>query len=181
MQLWARSRSSCTGTDNVKAIANLLMLTGNLGLEGTGFSPLRGQNNVQGACDLGALPNVYPGYQAIDDAASRQKFETAWNTVLSPTPGLTVVEMLNAAADVALKALYIMGENPMMSEPNLNLTRQHMEALEFLVAQDLFINESGAFADVFLPATSWAEKDGTFTNTDRRVQRICKAIDQRSD
>ena len=166
-----------TGTDNVKAVANLLMLTGNLGHPGTGFSPLRGQNNVQGACDMGALPVVYPGYQRVDNPNVREKFQRAWGKILSEKPGLTVTEMFQAAYDRQLKALYVMGENPMLSEPDLNHAKEALARLDLLVVQDIFLTETAQLADVVLPATSFAEKDGTFTNTERRVQRVCKAID----
>ena len=141
-------------------------------------NPLRGQNNVQGASDSGAMPWHYPGYQRVDDEAAAQKFEQAWNIEpggLNRRLGLTTTEILSEVRPGGIRALHIMGENPMMSEPNLNHTRHMIEQLEFLAAQDLFINESGAYADVFLPAASWAEKEGTFTNTDRRVQRVRKA------
>jgi len=166
-----------TGTDNVLSLANLAMLTGNIGRPGTGVNPLRGQNNVQGACDLGALPNVYPGYQKVDDPASRAKFEKAWGAPLSPTAGLTVVEMINAAADGQLKALYVLGENPMLSDPDTGHVEAALETLDFLVVQDIFLSETAELADVVLPAASFAEKDGTFTNTERRVQRVRKALD----
>ncbi len=167
------------GTQNALSLINLALLTGNIGRPGTGLNPLRGQNNVQGASDSGAMPWHYPGYQRVDDEAAARKFEQAWHIEsggLNRSLGLTTTEILSDAHPGGVRALYIMGENPMMSEPNLNLTRHHMQQLEFVVAQDLFINESGAFADVFLPAVSWAEKDGTFTNTDRRVQRVRQAI-----
>ena len=165
------------GTDNVLSVANLAMLTGNVGKEGAGVNPLRGQNNVQGACDLGALPNVYPGYQKVDDPEMQAKFEEAWGAKLSPNIGLTVVEMMNAAADGTMKAIYIMGENPMMSDPDLNHVREGLEKLDLLVVQDIFLSETAQLADVVLPATSFAEKDGTFTNTERRIQRVRKAVD----
>ena len=166
-----------TGTDNVLTLANLAMLTGNVGKESTGVNPLRGQNNVQGACDLGALPNVFPGYQAVNDDALREKFEKAWGVTLSGTAGLTVVEMLHAAEKDDVKALYIMGENPAMSDPNLNRTRKALDELDFLVVQDVFLTETAQYADVVLPAASFAEKDGTYTNTERRIQRVRKALD----
>ena len=165
-----------TGTDNVKSVANLLLLTGNIGREGTGFSPLRGQNNVQGACDMGALPNVYPGYQKVDDPAVRMKFETAWRAKLSDRPGLTVTEVANAILRGDIKGLYVMGENPMLSEPHLEHTRQAMEKLEFLVVQDIFLSETAWLADVVFPAAAFAEKDGSFTNTERRIQRVRQAV-----
>jgi formate dehydrogenase alpha subunit len=167
------------GTANALSLINLALLTGQIGRQGTGLNPLRGQNNVQGASDAGAMPWHYPGYQRVDSEEAAVKFEKAWNIKsggLNRTLGLTTTEIMSAVGPNGVRALYIMGENPMMSEPDLNHTRHKMEQLEFLVAQDIFINESGSFADVFLPATSWAEKDGTFTNTDRRVQRVRQAI-----
>jgi formate dehydrogenase alpha subunit len=167
------------GTASALSLVHLAFLTGHVGREGTGLNPLRGQNNVQGASDMGAMPYHYPGYMLVDDPINAEKWESAWNIEtggLSRKRGLTTTEILSNVRPGGVRSLYIMGENPMMSEPNLNVTRQHMEDLEFLVAQDLFINESGAFADVFLPATSWAEKEGTFTNTDRRVQRVREAV-----
>jgi len=166
-----------TGTDNVLSLANLAMLTGNVGKPGAGVNPLRGQNNVQGACDLGALPNVYSGYQKVDDEALRDKFEEAWGVSLSAEPGLTVVEMMNAAADGELKALYVMGENPMLSDPDANHVEEGLKNLDFLVVQDVFLTETAELADVVLPAAVFAEKEGTFTNTERRVQRLRKALD----
>lgn len=163
------------GTASALSLIHLAFLTGHVGRDGTGLNPLRGQNNVQGASDMGAMPFHYPGYMRVDSDENAAKWERAWNLDrggLSQKLGLTTTEILGHAHDGGIRSLYIMGENPMMSEPNLNVTRQHMEQLEFLVAQDLFINESAAFADVFLPATPFAEKDGTFTNTDRRVQRV---------
>ena len=170
---------SSHGTDNAMSLIHLALLTGHIGKRGTGLNPLRGQNNVQGASDSGAMPWHYPGYMDVDNPKNAEKWEKAWNVEpggLNQELGLTTTEILNQVKPGGVRSLYIMGENPMMSEPNLNHTRQQMEALEFLVAQDLFITESGAFADVFLPATSWAEKEGTFTNTDRRVQRVRRAI-----
>ncbi|HAJ34518.1 MAG TPA: formate dehydrogenase subunit alpha [Chloroflexi bacterium] len=167
------------GTASALGLIHLALLTGHIGRLGTGLNPLRGQNNVQGASDAGAMPFHYPGYMPVDDEESAVKWEQAWRIEpggLNRKRGLTTTEILAHAHPGGVRALYIMGENPMMTEPNLNVTRQHMEQLEFLVAQDIFINESGAYADVFLPATSWAEKEGTFTNTDRRVQRVRRAI-----
>jgi formate dehydrogenase alpha subunit len=167
-----------TGTDNVKSLANLAMLCGNVGIQGGGIGPLRGQNNVQGACDLGALPNVYPAYQKVDNKDIRAKFEQAWGvSSLSSQPGLTVTEMITAAAKGDLKALYIMGENPMVSDPDLNHVKKALENLDFMVVQDIFMTETAKLADVVLPAVSFAEKNGTFTNTERRVQRITQAIE----
>ena len=165
-----------TGTDNVLSLANLAMLTGNVGKPGAGVNPLRGQNNVQGACDLGALPNVYPGYQKVDDEAIHTKFERAWSAKLSTQAGLTVVEMMNAAAEGRVKAMVLMGENPMLSDPDQNHVREAIEKLDFLVVQDIFLSETAELADVVLPAAAFAEKDGTFTNTERRVQRIRAAV-----
>jgi formate dehydrogenase alpha subunit len=167
------------GTASALSLVHLAFLTGHIGREGTGLNPLRGQNNVQGASDMGAMPYHFPGYMLVDDPDNAAKWEAAWNVEaggLSQQRGLTTTEILSNVKPGGVRSLYIMGENPMMTEPNLSLTRHHMENLEFLVAQDLFINESGAFADVFLPATSWAEQDGTFTNTDRRVQRVGQAL-----
>jgi formate dehydrogenase alpha subunit len=186
-RLFGKAKSACilysmgitqhtTGTDNVKSVANLLLLTGNMGREGTGFSPLRGQNNVQGSCDMGALPNVYPGYQRVDDPAVRMKFETAWGCKLSDRPGLTVTEIAGAILKGDIKGLYIMGENPLLSEPNLEHFRQALEKIEFLVVQDIFLSETAWLADVVFPGAAFAEKDGTFTNTERRVQRVRQAV-----
>jgi formate dehydrogenase alpha subunit len=170
------------GTDNAMSLIHLALLTGHIGRKGTGLNPLRGQNNVQGASDSGAMPWHYPGYQRVDNEAAAQKFEQAWNSepgTLNRKLGLTTTEIMSAVGPGGVRALHLMGENPMMSEPNLNHTRHMIEQLEFMVAQDLFINESDAYADVFLPAASWAEKEGTFTNTDRRVQRVRKALEPR--
>ena len=172
------------GTASALALIHLAFLTGHVGRDGTGLNPLRGQNNVQGASDMGAMPFHYPGYMRVNNEENAAKWEQAWNIEaggLSRKLGLTTTEILGEAHEGGVRSLYIMGENPMMSEPNLNVTRRHMEQLEFLVAQDLFINESGAFADVFLPATPFAEKDGTFTNTDRRVQRVRAAQPPRGE
>lgn len=174
------------GVDNVKTCANLAMLTGNIGRPGTGVNPLRGQNNVQGACDMGALPNVFTGYQGVVDPAVRAKFEKAWGVENLPDKvGLTVTTAIDAAAEDQLKALFIMGENPMMSDPDQNHVRKALEHLDFLVVQDIFPTPTTAFADVVLPATTYAEKDGTFTSTERRVQRVRQAIapvgDSRTD
>jgi len=164
------------GTDNVLATANLAMLTGNIGRPSSGVNPLRGHNNVQGACDMGALPTVFPGYQPVRDEASRAKFEAAWGCRLSPSPGLTLLEMSEAAGKGELKAMYLIGENPALSEPDIQHIVAAMDKLEFLVVQDMFLSETARQANVVLPAASFAEKDGTFTNTERRVQRVRKAI-----
>jgi formate dehydrogenase alpha subunit len=165
-----------TGTDNVMSLANLSMLTGNLGKESAGVNPLRGQNNVQGSCDMGALPNVFPGYQAVTDAALREKFEKAWNVTLDDKVGLTIVEIMHQAAEGKIKGLYIMGENPMVSDPDLGHVKQALEKLDFLVVQDIFLTETAQLADVVLPVASFAEKQGTFTNTERRVLWVEKAL-----
>ncbi|MBA7507454.1 Formate dehydrogenase H [subsurface metagenome] len=170
-----------TGTDNVKSVANLAMLTGNVGKERSGVNPLRGQNNVQGACDMGALPNVYSGYQKVAGTDAHKKFEKAWGTALPINPGLTVVEMMNAAEQGRLRALYIMGENPMLSDPDINHVRRALEKLEMLVVQDIFLTETAQLADVVLPGASFAEKEGTFTNTDRTILRVRKAIEPVGD
>jgi len=166
-----------TGTDNVLSCANLAMLTGNVGRDSTGVNPLRGQNNVQGACDLGGLPNVYPGYQAVTSEGVREKFEKAWGSAPPPQVGLTVTAMLDAAEEGKLKALYVMGENPMLSDPDINHVRHALEHTDFLVVQDIFLTETAELAHVVLPGVSFAEKDGTFTGTDRRIQLVRKAIE----
>ena len=165
------------GTEHVLAISNLAMLTGNVGKPGSGVNPLRGQNNVQGACDMGALPNVFSGYRAVDDAKARALFEQAWATALPPEPGLTVTETIDAMLDGRVRALFVMGENPMLSDPDITHVEQALRSLDFLVAQDIFLSETAALADVVLPAACFAEKDGTFTNTERRVQLVRKAVD----
>ena len=165
------------GTDNVMATSNLAMLTGNIGKPGAGVNPLRGQNNVQGACDMGALPGTFPGYQAVDNPEIRQKFESAWGCKLNPKPGLTLLEIMNAAQRREIKSLFLLvGENPLLSEPGITHSIEAMEKLDFFVVQDIFLTETAKYAHVVLPAASFAEKDGTFTNTERRVQRIRKAI-----
>ncbi|MGD2248982.1 MAG: formate dehydrogenase subunit alpha [Candidatus Methanofastidiosia archaeon] len=166
-----------TGTDNVLSLANLALLTGNVGKQSTGVNPLRGQNNVQGACDLGALSNVYTGYQKVTDIEAQKKFENAWGVTLSPEVGLTVVEMINKAAEGDIKALYFMGENPMISDPNTNHVEKALKNLEFLVVQDIFLTETGKLADVVLPSRGGLEKDGTFTNTERRIQRVKRVVE----
>ncbi|PKM83875.1 MAG: formate dehydrogenase subunit alpha [Firmicutes bacterium HGW-Firmicutes-13] len=165
-----------SGTNNVMSIANLAMAAGNLGKMSAGVNPLRGQNNVQGACDMGALPNVVTGYQRVDDASTRERFNKFWDTTLNSTPGLTVTEMFDAAEKGNIKFMYIMGENPMLSDADTNHVEKALKELDFLVVQDIFLTETAELADVVLPASSFAEKDGTFTNTERRVQRIRKAV-----
>jgi formate dehydrogenase alpha subunit len=164
------------GTNNVMSCANLQMLLGNMGVAGGGVNPLRGQNNVQGACDMGGLPNVYSGYQKVTDPAVQEKFQEAWGSTSDLNVGLTVTEMMNAAAEGEVRALYILGEDPMMSDPDINHVRECLEKTEFLVVQDIFNTETTPFADVILPGVTFAEKDGSFTNTERRVQRVRQAI-----
>jgi len=164
------------GTMNVINIANLAMLTGHLGREKVGVNPLRGQNNVQGACDMGALPDVFPGYQKVVNTEVQHKFTYAWKSELSSKPGLTIPEMFELSLDGKMKGMYIIGEDPILSDPDANHVRKALEGLDFLVVQDLFMTETAKLADVILPAASFAEKDGTFTNSERRVQRVRKAI-----
>jgi formate dehydrogenase major subunit/formate dehydrogenase alpha subunit len=165
------------GVANVLCCANLQMLLGNLGVPGGGVNPLRGQNNVQGACDMGGLPNVYSGYQPVTHPATRAKFEAAWGVPLSDRIGLTVTEMFAAAERGEVRCLYIVGENPMTSDPDLHHVHLSLEKTEFVVLQELFFSETAAYADVILPAASFAEKEGTVTNTERRVQRVRKAVE----
>jgi formate dehydrogenase alpha subunit len=165
------------GVDNILALANLAMLTGNVGKPATGINPLRGQNNVQGACDMGALPPFLPGYQRVSDSDVRKKFENIWGEEIPSFSGLTVVEMINGAHDGTVKAMYIMGENPMLSDPDLHQVENGLKNLEFLVVQDIFLSETAQLADVVLPAASGLEKDGTVTNTERSVQRVRKVIE----
>jgi formate dehydrogenase major subunit len=153
------------------------MMTGNLGRESTGVNPLRGQNNVQGACDMGCLPDFYPGYQRVNVPFIREKFEKAWGIKLSDTAGLTAPEMIKGAAEGVIKAMYIMGENPVLSDPDVHHTIKALKKLDFLVVQDIFFTETAELADVILPATCFAEKEGTFTNTERRAQRVRKAVE----
>ena len=167
-----------TGTDNVKSLANLAMLCGNLGIPGGGVNPLRGQNNVQGACDMGGLPNVYTGYQVVTSAEIREKMAKAWGVSQLPDKvGLKVTEMVPRALDKSIRALYIVGENPIVSDADISHVKKALENLDFLVVQDIFLTDTAKLADVVLPAAAFAEKDGTFTNTERRVSRVRKAID----
>jgi formate dehydrogenase alpha subunit len=176
--IWAMGITQhITGVRNVMDLANLQMLLGNMGIPGGGVNPLRGQNNVQGACDMGGLPNVYPAYQAVTVDAVRQKFEAAWGAPMSGKVGLTVTEMIPGAAEGKIKALYIMGEDPVTSDPDLNHLRHCLEVCDFIVLQDIFPTETAAYADMLLPGVSFAEKTGTFTNTERRVQMVRKAIE----
>jgi formate dehydrogenase alpha subunit len=165
-----------TGTNNVLALANLSMITGQIGKPSSGVNPLRGQNNVQGACDMGGLPNVFTGYQRVDDEAARGKFEKAWGATLSGRPGLTLMEMMNAIGEGRIKALFIMGENPLLTDPDGAKVRRELSHLDLLVVQDIFLTETAELAQIVLPGASFAEKDGTFTNTERRVQRVRSAV-----
>ncbi|WP_207707966.1 formate dehydrogenase subunit alpha [Heliorestis convoluta] len=173
-----------TGTYNVMAIANLALLTGHIGRPGTGVNPLRGQNNVQGACDMGALPDVYPGYQAVQDEKIRRKMASLWaveEEKLSIRPGCTVGEMIDGAAEGTIKAMFIMGENPVLADANSSHVVKALQKLDILVVADIFLTETAELAHVVLPAASFAEKEGTFTNTERRVQSLHKAIEQRGE
>jgi len=165
-----------TGTDAVKSLANLAMLTGNIGRPGTGVNPLRGQNNVQGACDMGCLPVSFTAYLQVANEEHRKKFEEAWGVTLNPKPGLTIPKIIEGADSGAIKALLVMGENPMMSDPDLAHVEHSLSKLDLLVVQDIFLNETTALADVVLPSSAWTEKEGTFTNTERRVQMVRKAV-----
>ena len=165
-----------SGTAGVMSIANLALLCGKIGKYGCGVNPLRGQNNVQGACDMGCLPGDYTGYQKVANPEARAKFEKAWGVKLPEQPGLTVTEAVQAIEDGKVRCLYIMGENPLLSDPNLNHTEEMFKKLDFLIVQDIFLTETAELADVVLPAACFAEKDGTFTNTERRVQRIRRAV-----
>ncbi len=164
------------GTENVLSCANLALLTGNVGRPGTGVNPLRGQNNVQGACDVGCLVNVYSGYQSVTSPDVQAKFEAAWGRTAGLTVGRTINQMLDGALQGDVRAMYIMGENPMMTDPDIEHVRRALGALDFLVVSDIFMSETAKLADVILPAASWLERDGTFTATDRRVQRFRQAI-----
>ncbi|MBI2829904.1 MAG: formate dehydrogenase subunit alpha [Chloroflexi bacterium] len=164
------------GTDNVMATANLAMLTGQIGKPSSGVNPLRGQNNVQGSCDMGALPNVYTGYQSVTDPAISAKHEAAWGCHLSEKPGLTLTEIFDKAHQRQIKAIYLVGENPVLADASAKHVEEALAETEFLVVQDIFMSETAKFAHVVLPAASFAEKDGTFTNTERRVQRVRQAL-----
>ncbi|MFQ5670872.1 MAG: formate dehydrogenase subunit alpha [Acidobacteriota bacterium] len=178
MVFWGMGISQHThGTDNARCLISLMLLTGQVGRPGTGLHPLRGQNNVQGASDAGLIPMVYPDYQPVGDPSVRRKFEQAWGVSLNPEPGLTVVEILHAALDGRIRGMMMTGENPFLSDPNINKVRRALSALDFLAVQDIFPTETAEFADVILPATSALEKTGTFTNTDRRVQVGRQALD----
>ncbi len=166
-----------SGVDNVISLASLAMLTGNIGKPGGGVNPLRGQNNVQGACDMGALPNVYPGYQAVTDVKAREKFEAAWGVKLPREEGLTATDMMRMTGEGPIKALFVFGENLVLSDPDSNHVIESLRSLDFLVVEDIFLTETAELADVVLPAACFAEKEGTFTATDRRVQRVRKAVE----
>jgi formate dehydrogenase alpha subunit len=166
-----------TGVDNVKSCCNLAMLCGNVGVRSGGVNPLRGQNNVQGACDMGGLPNVFPAYQPVNVPANNEKFSTAWGGTLSDKVGYTITDMIQAMLDGKLKALYVIGENPKMSDPDQNHLDKALANLDFLVCQDIFLSETAQKADVVFAGVSVAEKDGTYTNTERRCMKVNKAID----
>ncbi|HLF98668.1 MAG TPA: formate dehydrogenase subunit alpha [Methylococcaceae bacterium] len=177
MILWGMGVSQHVhGTDNARCLIALALMTGQIGRPGTGLHPLRGQNNVQGASDVGLIPMVFPDYQRVDDAGNRARFEALWGATLDPKPGLTVVEVIHAIHHGDIRGMYVEGENPAMSDPNQNHAREAFAMLEHLVVQDIFLTETAGFADVILPASAFAEKTGTFTNTDRRVQMGRQAI-----
>lgn len=176
--IWAMGITQhIVGVRNVMTLANFQMLLGNMGVPGGGVNPLRGQNNVQGACDMGGLPNVYPGYQNVTSDEVRLKFEAAWGVSLPTKAGLTLTEMIPACEDGRVRALYILGEDPVMSDPDTNHIRHCLERCEFIILQEIFPSETSAYADILLPGVSFAEKTGTFTNTERRVQMCRKAIE----
>ena len=166
-----------TGVDNVKSLANLAMLTGNLGRPGTGVNPLRGQNNVQGACDMGGLPNVFTGYQQVANSEANSTFASAWQAELPDKPGLTIPDMMAGLEDGSVQGLFVLGENPVMSDPDADHVGKALQKARFLAVQDIFLTETAKMAHVVLPGVSFAEKDGTFTNTERRVMRVRKAVE----
>ena len=166
-----------TGTDGVMALSNIAMITGNLGKAGGGMNPLRGQNNVQGACDMGASPDDLPGYQKVWDDKLRAKFEETWGVSIKPEHGTKATECFPAMIEGRIRGLYLFGEDPMRTDPDTHHVIKALDALDFLVVQDLFLTETAKRADVVLPGCSYAEKEGTFTNTERRVQRVRKAVD----
>jgi formate dehydrogenase major subunit len=187
-RLYAKSRASMIlwgmgisqhvhGTDNARCLIALCLMTGQVGRPGTGLHPLRGQNNVQGASDSGLIPMVFPDYQRVDNAEARARFEKLWGAELDPKPGLTVVEIMNAVHEGKIRGMYIMGENPAMSDPDLHHAREALAKLEWLVVQEIFLTETCYLADVILPATAWPEKTGTVTNTDRMVQLGRQALE----
>jgi formate dehydrogenase major subunit len=164
------------GTDNARCLIALALITGQIGRPGTGLHPLRGQNNVQGASDAGLIPMFFPDYRSVENPEIRAKVENVWNAKLDPKKGLTVVEIMDAVHADTIKGMYILGENPAMSDPDLNHAREALAHLEHLVVQDLFLTETAVYADVFLPASAWPEKDGTVTNTNRQVQMGRQAL-----
>ena len=166
-----------TGTDNARCLIAMCSITGNVGKQGAGLHPLRGQNNVQGASDAGLIPMFYPDYQPVDAEGVRERFEAMWGRELDPNRGLTVTEIIGAALHGSVRGMYMMGENPFLSDPNINKVRKALSSLDFLVVQDIFLTETAEFADVILPATTFMEKDGTYTNTDRRVQLGRKVLE----
>ncbi len=165
------------GTNGVMALSNLALICGNIGKENAGVNPLRGQGNVQGACDMGGLPDMYPGYQKVYDEKVNEKFSKAWKKSLSLKPGLTIPEMIEGSNSGLVKMLYIMGENPMVSDPDINHVESGLKNLDFLVVQDIFLTETAELANVILPAAAFAEKNGTFTNTERRIQKVNKILE----
>lgn len=165
-----------SGTEGVMCVSDMAVLCGKIGKSGCGVNPLRGQNNVQGACDMGAQPTDYPGYQKVDNAAVREKFQAKWGVPLSPTPGLKATDVFTAAIEGKIRGLYIFGEDPIVTDPDSHHIERALESLDFLVVQELFMTKTARYADVILPGRSYAEKEGTFTNTERRVQRIRKAV-----
>lgn len=165
------------GTDNVYSLANLVLMTGHLGIQSSGMNPLRGQNNVQGANDAGASPVFYPGYQKVDDPQAQTKFEKAWNCKLSPNPGMNLNVMMKAIPKKQIRALYVMGEDILLSEPNNSVLEESLRTIDFMVCQEIFLNETTKYAHVVFPGACFAEKDGVFTNSDRRVQRVRKAVE----
>jgi formate dehydrogenase alpha subunit len=164
------------GVDNVKSLANLAMLTGNIGKRSAGVNPLRGQNNVQGACDMGGLPNVYPAYQSVVDEGVRSKFQTVWQAELSGRIGYTIMEMMHGLEDGSIKGMFVMGENPLGSDPDMAHVRHALQSAEFLAVLDIFLTETAQLAHVVLPGAAFAEKDGTFSNTERNVLRVRQAV-----
>src|SRR5262249_11194166 len=182
MILWGMGISQHVhGTDNARCLIALSLMTGQVGRPGTGLHPLRGQNNVQGASDSGLIPMVYPDYQRVDNATARSMFEQLWGVTLDPKPGLTVVEIMDAVHAGKIRGMYIMGENPAMSDPDVSHARQALAELEMLVVQDIFLTETAYLADVILPASAFPEKTGTFTNTDRLVQLGRQALSPPGD
>jgi formate dehydrogenase major subunit len=182
MILWGMGISQhIHGTDNSRCLIALALMTGQIGRPGTGLHPLRGQNNVQGASDVGLIPMVYPDYGPVNDPINQAKFEQLWDVKLDPEPGLTTVEMIHAVLDNEVFGMFVQGENPAMSDPNQNHVREAFAHMQHLVVQDIFLTETAGFADVILPASAFYEKDGTFSNTDRRVQMGRKAVNPPGD